>query len=184
MTKKRAVYLAVFFLFSLAAEAQINLYVGGNLQGNLSWLRGDEPTLEPGFGGGFSFVYWEYEYWFLKAGIDYNYKTSAMLDYPDDYGIEPTSPDDKVMITFTEQTLGIPLTIYFRPFERGGQYPAPCRNHADEHCPGIERGYGRIWRAGAQGIAGKGQNQDDPGHWGGLSAPAGSALVLEYSSLL
>jgi hypothetical protein len=119
MMKKRAVYLAVFFVFSLAAEAQINLYVGGNLQGNFSWLRGDEPTLDPGFGGGFSFVYWEYEYWFLKAGIDYNYKTSAMLEYPDDYGIEPTSPDDRVMITFTEQSVGIPLTIYFRPLEKG-----------------------------------------------------------------
>jgi len=119
MILKKAVYLAVFSLFSVASNAQINLYVGGNLQGNLSWLRGDEPTLEPGFGGGFSFVYWEYEYWFLKAGLDYHYKTSAMLDYPEDYGIEPTSPDDKVKITFTEQTIGIPVTIYFRPVERG-----------------------------------------------------------------
>jgi len=116
---KRAVYLAVFLLFSLAAEAQINLYIGGNVQANASWLRGDEPSLKPGFGGGFSFVYWEFEYWFLKAGIDYNYKNSSMLDYPDDYGIEPTGPDDRVITSFTEQSVVLPLTIYFRPFERG-----------------------------------------------------------------
>ena len=66
---KRAVYLAVFLLISVSAQAQINVYMGGNLQGNYSWIRGDEQTMEPGFGGGFSFVYWEYEYWFLKAGI-------------------------------------------------------------------------------------------------------------------
>ena len=119
MMIKRAVYLLVFWMFSLTAAAQINLYVGGNLQANYSWLRGDEHTFEPGFGGGFSFVYWEHEYWFLKAGIDYHYKTSSMLEYPDDYGIEPKSPDDKVMITFAEQSVGIPITFYFRPFEKG-----------------------------------------------------------------
>jgi len=119
MILKRAVYLAVFLFFSLTAAAQINLYVGGNLQANYSWLRGDEHTFEPGFGGGFSFVYWEHEYWFLKAGINYSYKSSSVLDYPDDYGVEPSSPDDKVMIEFTEQSVGIPVTIYFRPYERG-----------------------------------------------------------------
>lgn len=116
---RRALFLAAFMAFSLTAGAQINLYVGGNLQANYSWLRGDEQTFKPGFGGGFSFVYWEHEYWFLKAGIDYTYKSSSVLDYPDDYGIEPTGPDDKVHITFTEQAVGIPLTIYFRPYESG-----------------------------------------------------------------
>ena len=53
---KKAVYLAVFFLISVSAQAQINVYMGGNLQGNYSWIRGDEQTMEPGFGGGFSFV--------------------------------------------------------------------------------------------------------------------------------
>jgi hypothetical protein len=119
MRIKRAVYLAVFLLSSMTAAAQINLYVGGNLNANYSALRGDESTFKPGFGGGFSFVYWEYEYWFLKAGIDYIYKTSSMLDYPDDYGVPINSPDDKVHITFSEQAVGIPLTIYFRPYEKG-----------------------------------------------------------------
>ena len=119
MMIKRAVYMAVFLVFSLTAGAQINLYVGGNLQANYSWLRGDEHTFEPGFGGGFSFVYWEYEYWFLKAGIDYTNKSSSVLDYPDDYDVPVTSPDDKVTISFTEQSIGIPLTIYFRPYEWG-----------------------------------------------------------------
>jgi len=116
---KRALYLAVFMAFSLSAGAQINLYIGGNLQANYSWLRGDEPSYEPGFGGGFSFAYWEHEYWFLKAGLNYSYKSSSILEYPDDYGIVPTSPDDRVRITFTEQSVGIPLTIYFRPYEKG-----------------------------------------------------------------
>jgi len=119
MRIKRAIYLAVFLLSSMTAAAQINLYVGGNLNANYSTLRGDESSFKPGFGGGFSFVYWEYEYWFLKAGIDYIYKTSSMLDYPDDYGVPINSPDDKVQITFMEQAVGIPLTIYFRPYEKG-----------------------------------------------------------------
>lgn len=119
MKLRRALYLAVFLMISLSARAQINLYVGGNLQANYSWLRGDEHTFEPGFGGGLTFVYWEYEYWFLKAGIEYTNKSSSLLDYPDDYGVPVTSPDDKVSIAFTEQSIGIPLTIYFRPYEWG-----------------------------------------------------------------
>ena len=119
MMLKKALFLAVFLLCSLMATAQINLYVGGNLQGNYSILRGDEATFAPGFGGGFSFVYWEYEYWFLKAGIDYTNKTSSMLEYPEDYGVPINSPDDKVQITFNEQAVGIPLSIYFRPYEKG-----------------------------------------------------------------
>ena len=117
MIVKRAVYLALFLIVSVAAQAQINVYVGGNLQGNYSWIRGDEATMEPGFGGGVDFIYWEYEYWFLKAGIDYYHKTSSALDYPDDFGVEPEDADDKINITFTEQTIGIPLTVYFRPYE-------------------------------------------------------------------
>ena len=119
MRIKRAIYLAVFIMSSVTAVAQINLYVGGSLNGNYSTLRGDEASFKPGFGGGLTFVYWEYEYWFLKAGIDYINKTSSMLDYPDDYGIPVNSPDDKVHITFNEQVVGIPLTIYFRPYEKG-----------------------------------------------------------------
>ena len=116
---KKAFYLAVFSLVSVSAQAQINVYMGGNIQGNYSWIRGDEQTMEPGFGGGFSFVYWEYEYWFLKAGIDYSNRTSTIRDYANDYDVDPEYPDDKINITFREQAIGIPLTIYFRPYEWG-----------------------------------------------------------------
>lgn len=116
---KRAIYLLVFFFVSVAAQAQINVYLGGNIQGNYSWMRGEETTMEPGFGGGVSFVYWEFEYWFLKAGIDYLYKSSSGLDYPDIFGVEPENAEDKTRISYMEQSVGIPLTVYFRPWERG-----------------------------------------------------------------
>lgn len=119
MILKRAVFLAVFMLALVGAEAQINLYLGGNLEANYSWIRGDDHTFEPGFGGGFSFVYWEFEYWFLKAGLNYTNRSSTHLDYPDPFGVEPLGPDDKINISTTEQTLGIPLTVYFRPYESG-----------------------------------------------------------------
>jgi len=119
MILKRAVYVLVFFLFASTAGAQINIYLGGNLQGNYSWMRGDEHTFKPGFGGGFSFVYWEYEYWFIKAGLDYNYKSSSSLQYPDDYDTDITGPDDRINIEYFEQTVGVPLTVYFRPYESG-----------------------------------------------------------------
>jgi hypothetical protein len=116
---KHALLLVGFFFLTHIAEAQINIYLGGNLQGNYSWLRGEEQTFQPGFGGGFSFVYWEYEYWFLKAGLDYTYKTSSKLDYPDDFDVSIIYPDDKVHITYSEHSVGLPLTIYFRPYESG-----------------------------------------------------------------
>ena len=119
MMLRRAIYLFALLLLPVVSRAQINVYMGGNLQGNYSWIRGDEPAMEPGFGGGISFIYWENEYWFLKAGIDYNHTTSTILDYPDDFGVTPENPDDKINITVIEQTAGIPITFYFRPFERG-----------------------------------------------------------------
>ena len=119
MTLKRAIYVLLFLLFASTAGAQINIYMGGNLQGNYSWMRGDEHTFNPGFGGGFSFIYWEYEYWFIKAGIEYNYKSSSILSYPDDYEIDIAGPEDKINIEYSEQTVGVPLTVYFRPYESG-----------------------------------------------------------------
>jgi len=119
MIIKRAIYLFLPLFFSINASGQINIYLGGNLQGNYSWIRGDERTFQPGFGGGFSFVYWEYEYWFLKAGIDYSYKSSSALELPENFDVPITSPEDRVRITFTEQCIGVPLTVYFRPFESG-----------------------------------------------------------------
>lgn len=119
MVLKRAIYLLVPLFGSISAGAQINIYLGGNLQGNYSWIRGDQHTFQPGFGGGFSFVYWEYEYWFLKAGIDYSYKSSSALELPENYEVPITGPGDRVRITFTEQCVGVPLTFYFRPYESG-----------------------------------------------------------------
>jgi hypothetical protein len=119
MALRRAVYLAGLLLITTAAGAQINVYIGGNLQGNYSWIRGDEHTFKPGFGGGLSFVYWEYEYWFLKAGVDYHYKNSSSLEYPYDYGADITSPDDRINIRRFEHTIAVPLTLYFVPWEKG-----------------------------------------------------------------
>jgi hypothetical protein len=116
---KHALISAILFFLGLTLQAQINLFLGGNLQGNYSWLRGEEASFQPGFGGGVSFIYWEYEYWFLKTGIDYMHKTSSVLQYPDDFDEPVTSPDDRVRITYIEQSVGIPLTLYFRPYESG-----------------------------------------------------------------
>lgn len=116
---RRAVYLVLFFMISLSAHGQINLYLGGNLHGNYSVIRGEDPTFEPGFGGGLSFAYWEYEYWFLKAGLDYHKKSSSRMDYPDVFGVTPAGPDDMIRIHSIDHTVGIPLTVYFRPLERG-----------------------------------------------------------------
>jgi len=119
MLFKKAVFLGTLLLLTIVSMAQINVYMGGSLQGNYSWIRGEEPSMEPGFGGGISFIYWENEYWFLKTGIDYNHTTSTILDYPDDFGVIPENPDEKINITTIEQTAGVPIAIYFRPFERG-----------------------------------------------------------------
>jgi len=119
MMMKRALYLLVFFFVSVAAQAQINVYLGGNIQGNFSKARGEESTMDPGFGGGVSFIYWEYEYWFLKVGVDYIYRTSSNMNYPDIFGVEPENSDDKIRISYMEQNLGIPITAYFRPWEKG-----------------------------------------------------------------
>jgi len=119
MLHKRAFYLVVLLILSVASRAQINIYLGGNLNGNYSWIRGDEQTFEPGYGGGVSLVYWEHEYWYLKAGFDYNRKSSAVLDYPDYYGIVPEDENDRISIRYAEQTVGLPLTFCFRPIEKG-----------------------------------------------------------------
>ena len=119
MVLRRICFFAYIILISNTANAQVNIFLGGNVQGLYTSIRGDESTYEPGIGGGFSFVYWEYEYWFLKAGLDYAYKTSSCLHFPEDYGITIDEPEDAVHITFYEQTIGFPLTIYFRPLEKG-----------------------------------------------------------------
>jgi len=119
MRLKRAIYILGFLFAASTVGAQINIYVGGNLQGNYSWIRSDETSFKPGFGGGFSFVYWEYEYWFIKAGIDYHYKASSSYEYPEIYGVTDFGPDDFINIDINEQFVGIPLTVYFRPYESG-----------------------------------------------------------------
>ena len=114
---KKSIYLILFLLVSFTARAQINVFMGGNLQGHYSWVRGDEAVMEFGFGGGINFVYWEYEYWFMKAGLDYYNLNSTALDYPDDFGVEPEDAEDKINISYTEHAVGIPLIVYFRPYE-------------------------------------------------------------------
>jgi len=119
MRFKRAIYILGFLFIASTAGAQINIYLGGNLQGNYSWIRSEETSFKPGFGGGFSFVYWEYEYWFIKAGIDYHYKTSTSYEYPEAFGTTDFGPDDYINVDVNEQLVGVPLTIYFRPYESG-----------------------------------------------------------------
>jgi len=118
--KKRALFLAIFLMLSLASQAQINVYMGGNIQGSVTRIRGNEATSNPGFGVGASFVYWEFEYWFLKTGLDYYNRTSSILDFPDVFDVEPLGPDDKIRITYNEHAVGVPISFYFRPLESGG----------------------------------------------------------------
>jgi hypothetical protein len=119
MKMKRPIWFVFLFFLVQIGQAQVNLYVGGNLQGNYSWMRGENVSFEPGFGGGFSFIYWEYEYWYLKTGLDYSLKRSSSLEYPEDFNEPVTQPDDKVQISFREQSIGIPVAVYFRPYESG-----------------------------------------------------------------
>lgn len=119
MTMKKVVYIAAFLLLSITAGAQINIYSGANLQGNYSWIRGDQNTFKPGFGLGYTFVYWEYEYWFVKFGVNYTFKQSSSLEYHDHYGTPSTGPDDKIILERKEHYLTIPMSIYFRPLEDG-----------------------------------------------------------------
>lgn len=119
MRVKRAIYILGFLLLASTAGAQINIFLGGTLQGNYSWIRSEEKSYKSGFGGGFSLVYWEYEYWFLKSGINYTHKSSSSYEYPDIYGDTDYGPNDKINIDFTEQCLGLPLAIFFRPWESG-----------------------------------------------------------------
>jgi len=119
MRLRRAIYILGFLLTASTAGAQINIYLGGNLQGNYSWIRSEQTSYEPGFGVGLSFVYWEYEYWFIMAGVDYLNKSSSSYEYPDIYEVPDYGPDDKINIDINEQSIGIPITIYFRPYESG-----------------------------------------------------------------
>ena len=119
MRLKRAIYILGFLLTASTVGAQINIYIGGNLQGNYSWIRSQETSFKPGFGGGFSFVYWEYEYWFIKAGIDYHYKASSSYEYPEIFDVTDFGPDDFINVDINEQLVGVPLTVYFRPYESG-----------------------------------------------------------------
>lgn len=119
MRLKRAIYILGFLITASTAGAQINIYLGGNLQGNYSWIRSEQSSYNPGFGVGVSFAYWEYEYWFLKAGVDYLNKSSSSYEYPDIYEVPDYGPDDKINIDITEQNIGIPISIFFRPFESG-----------------------------------------------------------------
>lgn len=119
MSVKRAIYILGFLLITSTAGAQINIFLGGNLQGNYSWIRSEQKSYNPGGGAGFSLVYWEYEYWFIKSGINYTYKSSSSYEYPEIYGDTDYGPDDKINIDFSEQSIGIPLALYFRPYESG-----------------------------------------------------------------
>jgi hypothetical protein len=119
MRIKRAIYILGFLLLASTAGAQINIYIGGNLQGNYSWIRSEETSFKPGFGGGLSFVYWEYEYWFIKAGLDYHYKASSSYEYPDVFGVTDYGPNDQINVDVFEHMAGVPLTVYFRPYESG-----------------------------------------------------------------
>ena len=65
-------------------------------------------------------MYWEDEYWFLKTGLGYNFRTSSILEFADVFGVAPVGPDDKIRITYEEHVLGVPIAFYFRPLESGG----------------------------------------------------------------
>ena len=113
--------LSFFLLLScIALEAQINSYVGGNLQGLIGSVRSDSSTFKPGFGAGASFYYWEYDFWFFKAGIDYAYKSSSFSDYPFEFGDEYVDYPDRVSIEYFQHDISIPLMIYFSLFEQRG----------------------------------------------------------------
>jgi len=115
--------LAVIALFLFTgANAQINTFIGGNLQGSYSVVRENDASYKPGFGGGLNFYYWEHTYWFIKAGIDYSNKSSGYYDYPVLFGEEYGDFPDPVEIKYIQHDISIPISAYFPILEKNGNY--------------------------------------------------------------
>ncbi|MBN2698370.1 MAG: hypothetical protein JXR52_06055 [Bacteroidales bacterium] len=119
---RHKIIVPALFLFwsSSAIHAQINTYLGANIQGLYTGLRMENASYRPGFGTGASIYYWEYDYWFIKAGIDYMYKSSLFPGSPILFDQAPPDPDREIMVDYRQHDVGIPITAYFRLIEQGG----------------------------------------------------------------
>ncbi len=117
---RRITFLVVFLtLISLQhTVAQINTFIGASVTPSFTGVRSDEASFRPGFSTGFTYVYWDFTNWFFKSGLNYSFRSSEILDYPQYFTNVYNNPPVPVRLVYDQRNLAVPLTAYFAFYNR------------------------------------------------------------------
>ena len=99
-------------------QAQINTFMGVTVSPSLTGVRQTEASYRPGFSAGVSYIYWDFTNWFIKSGLEYTFRSSEILDYPEYFEGVRNDPPVPVHMVFDQKNIMIPLTAYFAFFNK------------------------------------------------------------------
>jgi len=100
------------------AGAQINTFAGASFTPSFTGVRSDDASFRPGYSAGFSYIYWDFTNWFIKSGINYSFRSSEILDYPEYFTNVYNNPPVPVRMVYDQRSLAVPLTAYFAFYNR------------------------------------------------------------------
>ncbi len=117
----RKVFIAVLFLLIVSTgSAQINSFVGAMAFPTIGKTRVYDGSMALGYGGGITYVFWEYKEWFIKSGAEFISRSSMIRDIPRHFEVPSGSELVLTDVNYQQQDLAIPIAVYYLPYEKKG----------------------------------------------------------------
>lgn len=115
-------YLIVIALLLLAnaGTAQITSFVGARAYPSYGKTRVYDGSMALGYGAGITYVFWEYNNWFIKTGADFLSRTSTIQDIPRYYEVPRGLELVRTDVLYKQQDISVPIYIYYLPWEKKG----------------------------------------------------------------
>jgi len=117
----------------MLVSAQVSNYFGGALNSGISKIRKSTASVSYSFGGGFSYVLWEYPEWYLKTGLEFQVLTSGVYEIPKYFDVPSEDAYTRVDMHFSQQEVFLPIMGFFPVFGN--------KNHSALLCAGMGVSY-------------------------------------------
>ncbi|MFC2129311.1 hypothetical protein ACFLQX_00875 [Bacteroidota bacterium] len=118
MQFRRFTLIVCMLSIYMTSSAQITSFVGGRVYPTFGKTRVYDGSFALGYGAGFTYVFWEYDAWFIKAGVDFVSRSSNIVDIPRYFEVPLSEELVTVDIHYTQQDIDLPVALYYRLYEQ------------------------------------------------------------------
>ncbi len=120
MQIRRYIFLISLLSIFFTGTSQITSFIGARAYPTIGKTRASNSSMSVGYGAGITYIFWEYEDWFIKTGADYLSRSSQVNELPRYFQVPFGQELQKIDMRYTQNDINIPIAVYYLPYREKG----------------------------------------------------------------